>query len=121
MSGVSREPSAATDSLRSKSQYLEHARGFDHAAQLQLTPLSADVRRAQRLRRAARFDLQRLLRLVQRAKLLGQRGRGADAVLLDFLQLAVDFVQRLSERLHEVLDGLVPAVEIHPSPSAGIP
>ena len=73
MSGVSRAPSASTDSFRSKSQVLEHARGFDDAAQLQLAPLPAHVRRAERLDEAAGFDLQRLLRHMERAKLLGQR------------------------------------------------
>ena len=50
---------------------------------------------------------------MQRAKLFGQRRRAADAVLLDLLQLDVDFAERLLERLDEILDGFVPAVEVH--------
>ena len=38
----------------------------------------------------------------------------SDAVLFDFLKLAVDLRERLLERLHEIFDGLLTAVEIHP-------
>ena len=75
--------------------------------------MPAHVRRAQGLHEAAGLDLQRLLRHVQRPKLLGQRRCGADAVLLDFLQLAIDFGERVLERLHQILDGFLPAVEVH--------
>ncbi len=115
MSGVNRVPSASTDSFKSKSQVLQHAGRFDDAAELELTPLAADVRRAQRLHEPAGFHLKGMLRLMERSKLLGQRGRGPDAVLFDFLKLAVDFRERLLERLHEIFDGLLTAVEIHPS------
>ena len=52
---------------------LEHARRFDHSAELQLAPLATYIRRAQCLYQPAGLGLQRLLRLVQRAQLLGQR------------------------------------------------
>ena len=73
MSGVRRLPSTEADSLRSKSQYLEHPRRFDDAAKLQLAPLAADVGRAERLHEPSGLGLQRLLRLVQRSQLLGER------------------------------------------------
>ena len=49
---------------------------------------------------------------MQRAQLFGQRRRGSDTIFLDFLQLAVDLRERFLERLHEILDRLVTAIEI---------
>ena len=93
MSGVSRAPSASTDCLRSKSQYLEHPRRLDDAAQLQLAPLTADVRRPQRLHEPAGLDLECVLSRAQRAQLLGQRRVRADPVALDLGQLRVDLAE----------------------------
>ena len=46
------------------------------------------------------------------AQLLVQAGVGVDARALDLAELAVDFRQRLFDRLHERVDGLLPLVEI---------
>jgi hypothetical protein len=69
---------------------LEHARRFDDTAQLQLAPLSADIGRSERLHEPSGLHLQRLLCALHRAQLLGERRVGADAVLLDLMECAVD-------------------------------
>src|SRR4026209_689752 len=50
----------------------------------------------------------------QRAQLLVESGAGTGAILLDCLQRAVDTRQRLFERLDEIRDRLVSAVEVDP-------
>jgi hypothetical protein len=52
------------------------------------------------------------LRLGHRLDLLGKPGVGADTALFDFLNLAIDFVQRFTDRLDELFDGLLPVLEI---------
>ena len=63
MSGVSAAVVAGDRFLQVEVAVLEHAGRFDDAAELELAPLPADVRRAQRLHEPAGFGLQRLLRV----------------------------------------------------------
>ena len=113
---VGREPAAVGGDrlLDVEVAVLQHPRRFDDAPQLELAPLAAHVGRAERLDQPAGLDLQRLLRGVERLQLFGDRRLRADAVLLDLLELAVDQVERLLERLDEVLDGLLPAGQLDP-------
>ena len=85
---------------------------LEDAPQLELAPLAADVRRAERTRQASGLGLQHLLRLAERAQLLAELRLRRDAALLDFLQLRVDRRQRFAERLDDGLDRLVASVEI---------
>jgi hypothetical protein len=64
---------------------LEHAGHLDHALELDLAPAAAHLRRAQCADQVLRLELQRLLRLVQRADLLGH---GAERLGARLLQLA---------------------------------
>ena len=62
----------------------------------------------------AGLDLQGVLSLVQRAQLFRQGRVGTDPVLLDFAQLEIDLRQRFLERLDEILDGLLPSIQVEP-------
>ena len=111
-SGVRRPSSVRTDSLMSKCVPSTQAGALEHAAQLELSPLPADVRRAQRARELAGFGVQDLLRLRQRAELFGELRLRAGAAALDVVQLGVDLGQRLAQRLDQRVDRLLPSVEI---------
>ena len=112
MSGVSREPSAETDSFKSKSQVLEHSGRLDYPAQLQFSPLASHVGRTQRLHQPPGLRLQHVLRQLQRFELLGQRRRRADAILLDLLELAVHVGERFLQRLDHLVDRALAPFEI---------
>ena len=118
-SGVRRPSSPWHGFLDLEVAAFEHSRGLEHAPQLQLAPLAADVRRAQRPREPAGFRLQRELRVRQRAQLLGERGVRRRAIAIDVLQLGVDFRQRLAQRLHQLVDRLAPARRDRPRPRSG--
>ena len=99
--------------LRLEVAVLEHPGHLDDAAQLDLAPAAADVRAvAERADEVAGLAAQLLLRLGERAHLLGERRVGARARDLELLQLAVDLLERLLERRDEVLDRLLALVEI---------
>ena len=87
-SGVSRPSSRLDRFLELVVAALDAGRRSRDAAQLELAPLAADVRRAQRARQPAGLGLQHLLRLGERAQLFAELRLGRDAALLDFLQLA---------------------------------
>ncbi len=53
------------------------------------------------------------MRLRECPKLLVQLRVGTGPLLFDFLELAIDARQRFLERLDEIRDGLVPAVELY--------
>ncbi len=77
---------------------LQHAREFDHAAQLNLTPASAHMRSTQRSNQISSFGLQLHLRSGQRLHLFAQLGISAGARLFHFANLAINFFQRLAQR-----------------------
>src|SRR5262249_50897893 len=91
---------------------LEHACRLEHAAKLQLSPLTADVRGAQRACEAARFQLECGLCLGERSKLFSETRMGGGAIAIDFLQLRIDLTERFLERENEIGDGLLAYGEI---------
>ncbi len=84
--------------LRLEVAVLDHARELDDALQLDLAPLAAHVRRPQRGDQVAGALGQRGDLLLERAVVLAAR-------LLERLRLEVDLLERLLDRLDELLDG----------------
>jgi hypothetical protein len=83
---------------------VEHAGHFDHPLQLQLAPATTRLRRAQGFHQIAGLAAQQVLCRGQRADLLGQRGVGVNAGLLDALDLQVELLQRGLHRRHQFAD-----------------
>ena len=85
---------------------------LDDLPQLDLSPVAAHVRLTEGLDELAGFALQRRQAGAHLLELLGQRGVGGDAILLDHRKLLIDGLQRVGQGAHEVRDGRVSSVEI---------
>ena len=83
--------------LRLEVAVLDHPGDLDHALQLHLAPLAADVRRAERGDEVAGALGERRDLLLERAVVLAAR-------LLERLRLQVDLLERLLDRLDQLLD-----------------
>jgi hypothetical protein len=84
---------------------LEHSRRFDDAPELELSPLTAHVGRAERFHEAGRLTL-------KRPKLLVETGGRADPLPFDVLDLGVETVQRFGDRLDECGNRLLASGEV---------
>ena len=98
--------------LLDKVAVLQHAGELDHAPQLNLTPATADGRRAQRPRQVGRLGLQLVLRTGQGAQLRRQLGVVAGAFLLDLAQVGIDAHQGFANRLDDRVDGPLARVQV---------
>ena len=83
---------------------LLHAGEFHHAAELDLAPLPAAGRLAQRFDQLAGLALQAELTLGERFHLGPQLGVGAFAGFLDLADAALELAERFGDRLHQVFD-----------------
>ena len=72
---------------------LEHPGRLQDAPELQLPPLTADVRGTERSGEFSRFGLQGQLRVGQRAQLFGEDPMRRGAIAIDLAQFRVDLGQ----------------------------
>ena len=91
---------------------LDHPGELDDLAELDLTPVPADVRLTQRLHQAAGFALQRGEPCAEGAQLLSQRRGGRHAILLDVDHPGVHGLQRLRDRADHLRDRLLALLEV---------
>ena len=89
-----------------------HAGELGDAAERDLAPASADVRRAQRLHQLVRLGAQRLMGDGDVAQLLADLAQIALAALLDAARFLLVAVERLLQRPDQRLDGETPRLEI---------
>src|SRR5204863_4700095 len=91
--------------LRLEVAMLEHAGHFNDTTELDLAPAAADVGAvAQRAYEVARLVAQDVLRLGELANLHAQLGVRSRTRYLELLELPVNLLQRLLDRLNDVLD-----------------
>ena len=92
---------------------LEHAGHLDDAPQLHLSPTAAHGGLAQRFHEVRRLAVQpRQVRLDEAAKLLVERRVRVLARALHLAELAVDFRERFTNRLHERVDCFLARLEV---------
>ena len=89
-----------------------HAGELGDAAERDLAPASADVRRAQRLHQLVRLGAQRLMGDGDVAQLLADLAQIALAPLLEAARFLLVAVERLLQRPDQRLDGEAPRLEI---------
>ena len=107
-SGAGARPRRSAGRLLDEVAVLEHAGQLDDALELQLAPAAAYGGLAHRFGEArGLFVQQREMRLDEVAQLLVEARVRVDARALDLAELAVDLRQRLFDRLHERVDGLL--------------
>ena len=91
----------------------EEARALEDPAQLDLAPLAADVRGAQRARELAGFGVQDLLCLRQRAQLFGELRLRAGAAAIDVDRAWRRPWSAIRAAAGQRVDRLLPSVEVH--------
>ena len=108
-----RRPSAVLQGLLLVEVAVVHHVGeFDDAAQLDFSPASANVRRAQGLHQLARLELQIGLRADQRCDLSRQRSVGFGAFAFHGFDLFIHFVERVGDGFDEGFDGFPTIFEL---------
>ena len=91
---------------------VEHTGHLDHPLELQFAPATPRLRRSQRLHQVGGLGLQLTLRLRQRPHLLGQRGIGIDARLLDAGDLLLELLERALHRRHQLAKRLLALLQL---------
>src|SRR5690606_25140523 len=91
---------------------VEHARGLDDPAQLHLAPRATGLRRAQSRDELARLATQQLGGLTHLGDLLGKRAVALDACALGRVDLFLDRLEGLGDRLDERAHGLLALREL---------
>ena len=112
MSGRNRPPLPRHGRLLGKVAMIHHPRQFRHALERDLPPLTAHVRRAQRLDEIAGLLLQALMRLGQGFQVLIQPAIGGLTRLFQETHLFIVALERVMERAHEPIDRLLTLGEI---------
>jgi hypothetical protein len=107
--------------LLEKVAMLEHPGELDDTAQLDLAPVAANVRLAQRAHEVACLAGQRREPRAQRAHLLVEARTGRRTVLLDLGELAVHLLERLDDRLHEIGNRPLPLLQVGRRPGLVFP
>ena len=91
---------------------LHHAGELDHAPQLQLAPAAADARALERIDQPLRLAAQLPADGIERRDALKQLRPFLHPAALGLLDFLVDMLQRLGHRGQQVLDGLLPCLDV---------